>query len=258
MGSISSALAWFMEQVGFAVCHQLPERSLSYGDRVMPVCARDTGLFLGFTVCALALLLAFGPGPRRYPGWPKLVAIAAFFVPAALDALTSYAGLRESNNTIRLVTGSLAGVGLAALVFPLAVSVLAAAGGDRRAGPRPAAEEPRAGDDSMERARAPISDPPRAFEHWWTVAVLLLIPATVTLALSPGWSWAYWVWAPLVTVSILLTFFALNLVLAALVFDWARQGSLPALSSLAAIAAGAAAVEVLLSNRLHWLVLKLL
>lgn len=231
MGSIFSAFTWLMEQIGFAVCHQLSERSLSYGGRVLPVCARDTGLFLGFAACAVALLLAFGPRPRLYPEWPKIAVLAAFLVPTAVDALTSYAGLRESGNIMRLATGSLAGAGLAALVFPLASTAIFS----------PGAEPGR----------------PAAFSEWWMAGALSAVPASVTLALAPAWSWAYWLWAPLVTACLLFTFLALNLVLAALVFE--RTGrNRPAAPALAALAPVAVAIEIVLSNRLHRLVLELL
>lgn len=220
-----------MEQIGFAVCHQFTERSLAYGGRVMPVCARDAGLFLGFAAGALALLLAFGPRPRRYPGRGTIAVLAAFLVPMAVDALTSYAGLRESSNTIRLATGSLAGAGLAALVFPLASSLFFGERGE------PA--------------------PPAAFAGWWMPVALLLVPASVTLALVPAWSWAYWLWAPAATASLLFTFLALNLVLAALIFDWLGRAR-PGPPGLAAVAAAATAAEIVLFNRLHWLVVELM
>lgn len=233
-----------MNQVGYAICHQLPERSLTYGGRALPVCARDTGLFIGFTVGTLALLLAYGALPRRYPDWPKLAILFLFIVPTVADALSSYAGLRESTNALRLATGSLAGAGLAALVFPLAVTQLSM---HLRSEPDLCMSE--ASGDATHQGT------PRVFESWWSLALLILIPAAVSLLLRPRWTGAYWLWAPLVTLSIIFTFLVLNFTLVSLVWTWVRSESRipsPALSTGVALVAGIA--EVILSNRLHWVV----
>ncbi len=233
MGTIADGLTWFMDQVGFAICHQLSERSITYGSRAMPVCARDTGIFLGFAVCFTALLLLYGRGPRRYPSWPRLLALALFILPTALDAVTSYAGLRESGNVIRLATGALAGTGVAALVFPLAVS--------------------------SARPDAANGERPEAFGSWWSVAGLLAIPFALTLLAQPDWPGAYWIWAPAVTLSILFTLFVLNFTLIALAAAWARgEDRVPGPLPLAGLAMAAAAIEIVLSNRLHWAVQSLL
>lgn len=230
MGSLAGGLTWLMNQVGYAICHQMPDRSLSYGGRALPVCARDTGIFLGFTACFLILLLAYGAEPRRYPKWPGLLALALFIAPAAVDAVTSYAGMRESTNAVRLVTGSLAGTGLAALVFPLAVTAA-----------RPSSEEGRRG---------------AALHRWWQIPSLLAVPAAVSLLLLlPEWPGGYWLWAPAVTLSILFTLGALNFTMAALLIAWAAgEERLPGPLPLAGIAAAASLAEIALSNRLHWLV----
>lgn len=228
MGPISRAVTWLMNQVGYAICHQFAERSLSYGGRTLPVCARDTGLFLGFAVCFAALLAFYGRAPRRSASWPKLVALALFILPTVIDATTTYAGLRQTTNAIRLVTGSLAGTALAALVFPLA-------------GSRFATEiDPGSGE--------PV------FVSWWSVPSLLAVGAAVSLLVWPDWPGAYWLWAPLVTLSILFTLLVLNFILVALLLDRTRGGvRTPGLSTVLVVAALAVLVEVVVSNRLHWL-----
>ncbi len=216
-------IEWAMDQVGYAICHQLPSRSLSYGGRGLPVCARDAGLFLGFAACFLLLLAAYRLGRTRYPSWPKVVALALFIVPTVVDAVTSYGGLRESSNIIRLATGALAGVGAAALLFPLVARQWSEADG-------------------------------AAFESWWSVPALLAVPAAVTAAVYPGWAGGYWLWAPLVTLSILLTFLVLNVTLAALLLAWFREDSPPAHPAVpVAIGAALVVLELAASNGLHHL-----
>ncbi|MBU4240898.1 MAG: DUF2085 domain-containing protein [Actinobacteria bacterium] len=228
MGRIVSLLEWIMNQLGFAICHQLPEKSLHFGGRQLPVCSRDTGLFLGFAVCFLALLIIYRREGDRFPPWQVMAVLALFLVPTAIDAITSYAGWRETTNLVRLATGALAGTGIAALVFPLVVSQLT----------------------GREGQRIP--------QRWWNVLLLLLVPGGICLALLPRRPWAFWVWAPLVSLSILFTLLVLNFTLISLVASTAGEGRAPRVLSIGALAAAAALVEMAVSNRLHWMVERLL
>ncbi|MFH1149051.1 MAG: DUF2085 domain-containing protein [Actinomycetota bacterium] len=221
MSILEDIATWFMDQVGYAICHQLPSRSLAYGGRRLPVCARDTGLFLGFAACFLLLLVVYRLERTRYPSWPKVIALALFVLPMAVDVATSYGGLRQTTNIIRLTTGALAGVGAAALLFPLA-------------------------------ARQWSQEDGIAFESWWSVPALLAVPAVVTLAVYPGWSPGFWLWAPLVTLSILFTFLVLNVTLAALLLDRFREDRPPVRPAVpVALGAALVALELVISNLLH-------
>jgi len=225
MGAVAESLKWLMNQLGYAVCHQLPERSLHYGGQKLPVCARDTGFFLGFAACLLVLLLFYRRDGDSYPSWRIVAVLAALVVPAILDAVSSYSGLRETTNAVRVVTGALAGTGVAALVFPISCRQLF---------------DP---DDGIV-----------VLERWWYLPALLMIPATVSLSLWPDWPGAYWLWAPLVSMSILFVLLVLNMTLLSLMIDWLRQGARISCGDLACVAAAAALVELVCANRLHWLV----
>lgn len=213
-----------MDQLGFAVCHQMSARSLHYGGQKLPVCARDTGLFLCFAITFIALLVAYRGRGRAYPSWKMIVALAALLLPAFLDAVTSYAGLRSSTNAIRIVTGALAGTGLAALLFPLASGLLF-----------------RGEEESVVLAR------------WWQYPMLLGLPAALSLALWPDWPGAFWFWALLLCLSILFTVVVLNLTLLSLIVSRARD-LMPRAWALLPFAAAMALVEIAAANRLHWLV----
>lgn len=229
MNSISNAVIWLMNQVGYAICHQFSERSLAYGGRILPVCARDTGLFLGFGVCCAALFLVYGTRPRRGPSRPKTLVLALFIVPTIIDATTSYAGMRSTTNVWRLVTGSFAGVGFAALVFPLVANRLV--------------------------PKADYDERPEAFKSWWSILLLLTVPAAVSLLLWPDWPGAYWLWAPLVTLSIVFTLLVLDFLLVSFLLDWARAAQpLPSVTAVVFLAFAACLLELVVSNRLHWLV----
>lgn len=89
-------------------CHQMPTRSFFYKGRQFPLCARCTGLAFGeFLFAPVLWILGF------QSVWISVVLI----VPLAIDGTLQYVKLIESNNIRRLLTGLMAGVGIATLVF---------------------------------------------------------------------------------------------------------------------------------------------
>ncbi|TLM98193.1 MAG: DUF2085 domain-containing protein, partial [Actinobacteria bacterium] len=99
---LSEFLQWF----GFGLCHQLPERSFFGGGYQLPVCARDTGIYVGFMV-SLAVVAAIHRRERPR-GFPRPAVWALLGILVALmgaDGVSSYAGWRETTNALRLATG---------------------------------------------------------------------------------------------------------------------------------------------------------
>lgn len=88
-------------------CHRRPERSFFWKGKKFPVCARCTGIHIGyltfplflFNVCSINI-------------WWTLLLI----IPTYADGLTQVLFNRESNNLIRVTTGLMAGVGSMSLV----------------------------------------------------------------------------------------------------------------------------------------------
>lgn len=118
-----------LSRIGFAVCHQLPGHTLSFGGRLMPLCARCTGIYAGLIFTAL-LLLALGRFRRTK--LPPILAVAlgmGFFAAMAVDAFSALLGWRETNNAVRLATGTLTGIALPTLGLPLANSIVREQGG---------------------------------------------------------------------------------------------------------------------------------
>lgn len=106
--------------VGYGLCHQLPERSFAAGGYQLPVCARDTGIYVGFALSLLMIaLVERGRRPSEAPRARWLFVGGVFLAAMAFDGVTSYAGLRETSNDIRLITGLLAGYALPLLVAPM-------------------------------------------------------------------------------------------------------------------------------------------
>ena len=225
MNAFLDFLRWIMNQVGYAFCHQFSGSSLHYGGQKLPVCARDTGFFIAFAACFVVMLLLYGRSGKLYPPVWMIVALAVLIIPTVVDAITSYAGLRESTNAVRAITGALAGTGAAALLFPLASSL-------------------------MFKGEASA----RILERWWSLPLLLLVPAVVSLAFWPDWPGAFWFWAVLVTLSILLALLLLNYTLVSLLFAWIRgEQRAPGAAVGSVLAAFMVLAEIVLANRLHWL-----
>lgn len=89
--------------IGDVYCHQRLDRSFTMNGNEMPFCARDVGIFLGL---ALGMLIIMMIRPR-FRFWLFLVLV----VPIILDGGMQLLGLYESNNAMRLITGTLGGGG---------------------------------------------------------------------------------------------------------------------------------------------------
>ena len=96
------------------ICHQRKDRSYVICGKGMYLCARCTGIFTGFLTTFALLFFLYGFfNARAY----ILRVLIYFFIPLALDGITQFLGLRRSNNTLRLFTGYLFGMGSAFLIY---------------------------------------------------------------------------------------------------------------------------------------------
>lgn len=120
--SLNDQIVALFESVGRLVCHQMPERTLLVGGHYLPVCARDTGAYLGFYIGYLILPLR----NRKATGPPKLWITLLMIMPILLDGATQWLGLRTSTNDIRLLTGLLFGASITPfLVYLLSATLIA-------------------------------------------------------------------------------------------------------------------------------------
>jgi uncharacterized membrane protein len=108
---IISILNW----IGGLVCHQKRERTLRVGELYLPVCARDTGIYIGFFLGYLLLPLR----NKRSRGPPDLLISFIMILPLIVDSLTQNLGLRVSMNEIRLISGLFFGTALSPLLIYL-------------------------------------------------------------------------------------------------------------------------------------------
>lgn len=114
------------DAVGYALCHRISERSFHIGGRALPLCARCSGIYLG-ALLEVGVMLAVGRGRwGRLPPWPILVGLVGFVAAMGVDGVNSYLtlfpglpSLYMPSNWLRLVTGTLNGLTIAGLVFPV-------------------------------------------------------------------------------------------------------------------------------------------
>jgi uncharacterized membrane protein len=106
--------------MGYGLCHQLPQRSFFGGGVQVPVCARDTGIYLGFALSfAILAIIHSGQRPRGFPTTPAWILMGLFLAVMGWDGVSSYAGLRTTTNDLRLITGLGVGFSAAAVVYPM-------------------------------------------------------------------------------------------------------------------------------------------
>lgn len=114
------------DRAGFAVCHQLPERTFAIAGQPLPLCARCSGTFLGALAGMIVLTLRGRGRAGRLPGREHLAVLVLFVLAWAVDGANSFLTffpdaphLYEPNNLLRLVTGTLEGLAIAAFMIPL-------------------------------------------------------------------------------------------------------------------------------------------
>ena len=115
---------------GHGFCHQFPERSLEAGGLYFSVCARCTGIYLGFilTLVIIFILAKITRGREAPAAMPPAWAIAVggiLIVPMAIDGVGSYTGIYVTTNLLRFITGYLCGMGVAVITSGGILSLLA-------------------------------------------------------------------------------------------------------------------------------------
>ena len=115
------------DHAAYAVCHRIPARSFTFAGRSLPLCARCSGTYLG----ALAGLIVFACRGRWraavLPAPAILAVLGAFLLAWAVDGFNSFLTLipglpflYEPHNLLRLITGTLEGLVIAAILLPIA------------------------------------------------------------------------------------------------------------------------------------------
>ena len=94
-------------KINWVSCHKKPERSFFWKGKQFPVCARCTGIHLGYLSLFLFLFELI---------YINLIISIILIIPTVIDGLTQAYFNRESTNTIRVLTGFSAGLGVMSVV----------------------------------------------------------------------------------------------------------------------------------------------
>ena len=94
-------------KIEWVTCHKKPHRSFFFKGKQFPVCARCTGIHLGYLSMPIFLF--------------QLLYINLYFsiiliIPTVIDGLTQAYFNRESTNLIRFITGFISGLGLMSII----------------------------------------------------------------------------------------------------------------------------------------------
>lgn len=112
-----------LDALGFGVCHQIHTHSFTIAGHQLPLCARCTGMYLG----AFSTLFLLSRIKKKAGGLPTmgiLLFLALFFGSMVVDGFNSTfqtfgGGFWDSTNTIRLITGTLSGIAIGMVFYPL-------------------------------------------------------------------------------------------------------------------------------------------
>ncbi len=94
-------------------CHQMPERSFFFKKYQFPVCARCTGVLVGYVFAFFSWMLYIKL-------WLSVLCCTVMFV----DWYIQYLGWVESTNFRRLITGILGGYGILSMQIILIMSFI--------------------------------------------------------------------------------------------------------------------------------------
>jgi uncharacterized membrane protein len=113
------------DAVAYSVCHRIADRSFLVGGRALPLCARCSGMYLGI----MGAWLFYSIAGRREGGFPTpriLAVLGLFAIVWALDGLNSFMTLIPGapsvyapSNMGRLLTGTLMGISMMSIVYPM-------------------------------------------------------------------------------------------------------------------------------------------
>jgi uncharacterized membrane protein len=190
------------DMAGYAVCHRIPSHSFFFCKRQLPLCARCSGTFVG----ALTALFGQAVVLRRcrdseLPSVWIILVLVGFIGLMGVDGLNSYMSMipgapyvYEPMQWLRVVTGSLTGLAIGSLIYPIFNLSL---------WKRPAAT--------------------RAIRSFRDLGILIALEAVLVALVLSGWSFLLIPLALLSAMGVLTMLTLINSVLVMMVFQWENQ-----------------------------------
>ena len=110
--------------LGGGLCHQKVDRTFNIDMLYMPVCSRDTGIYLGIFISLITIILLERRIKGEFPSLKIVLVTVGIFLIMGMDVALSFLGIIESNNIIRLITGFFTGWFMVLLLLSLANNVM--------------------------------------------------------------------------------------------------------------------------------------
>jgi len=117
--------------IGYALCHQMPERSFFFHEHQSPLCARCTGMYLGVLLGLVFLIVRRRTHAARLPSVAMVSMLIGFITIMGIDGINSTISiipsapqLYHTTNVHRIVTGTLFGLAIAMLFIPVLSSAV--------------------------------------------------------------------------------------------------------------------------------------
>ncbi|GCE16941.1 hypothetical protein KDK_07410 [Dictyobacter kobayashii] len=107
------------------ICAQLATHSLYLGGERLPLCSRNTGIYLGFIVTLIILYTRKRGRAQALPDKPKIAMLSAGILFLAIDGINSFLvdlglpHLYHPDNLLRLSSGLLTGFAMGIFVLPV-------------------------------------------------------------------------------------------------------------------------------------------
>ncbi len=107
------------------ICAQLPTHSFYPGGERLPLCARNTGIYLGYAITCIALYLSGRLRATEFPRRPMAIGLLLCILALAVDGFNSLfldlhlPHLYQPHNLLRLATGLLTGMAMACFLVPV-------------------------------------------------------------------------------------------------------------------------------------------
>lgn len=104
-----------MKILDIVPCHRIRERSIVVKGNAFPLCARCTGILLGYLFFPILFFV-----PLIFPIWIGII----LSVPMVIDGWTQKRRYRMSNNTLRMLTGILCGLGQSIIIVGVSLYLI--------------------------------------------------------------------------------------------------------------------------------------
>ncbi|HEU5228883.1 MAG TPA: DUF2085 domain-containing protein [Ktedonobacteraceae bacterium] len=107
------------------ICAQIPSHSFYPGGERLPLCARNTGIYLSFIVTLITLYATGRKRAQQLPPWPIVIVLVGGIAILAIDGFNSFLldlglpHLYQPHNLLRLTTGLITGLAMAIFTHPI-------------------------------------------------------------------------------------------------------------------------------------------